>query len=61
MYSYAILMHPGHNHVYFQSALDFAAHEFAVVAKHFSAQEKNINTKPIMQNILVFIYYMFFN
>ena len=45
--TYAILFHPGHNRVYFESALQFAAAEFAVVTERFSVPCENPRTERI--------------
>jgi len=45
--TYAILFHPGHNRVYFDAALQFAAAEFSVVTERFAVPCENPRTARI--------------
>lgn len=45
--TYAILFHPGHNRVYFDTSIALSVSEFAVVAKKMPAHPENIRLETI--------------
>lgn len=53
--TYAILYHPGHNRVYFDTSIALSASEFAIVSKKFSVPVSDIRSeKPEGLDFLIF-------
>lgn len=45
--TYAILYHPGHNRVYFETSLKLSVSEFCIMAQNFSAEFENVQHETI--------------